>query len=281
MSNALLATEKRVLDPYSKQEEPATDEDKIIPTYRPSDMSQDDDDERCRFSRDYSPMRDPDEFQRQEQAKKREEEKARKAAERDERRRQAAAIKAQKEELAKIKRKARAAAKEPAGDKAAKKGGKKPKKPAGGQKPDSEPAPPPEPLPDREPTPPPPPPARPKRPRRVGAKKTHQEWRDIYQHHSQGKAKAAEHLSEQERAELDTTEDILSRRWTAEGKRDLTCPRCKHRGPFSNFTALKDHYNRRHRDLKLFPCDECPKEFAKKTTLTAHKKYHRLPDEEK
>ena len=115
----------------------------------------------------------------------------------------------------------------------------------------------------------------------MSALKTKKEWRALYKIHSKGKREASKHLTTREMEKEDLEEVNLRHRFTPDGRYDLTCPMCPGRKGFANMTSLENHYNRRHRQEYNFECDKCYKAFATKGTLTAHKRFHNLTDEEK
>ena len=78
------------------------------------------------------------------------------------------------------------------------------------------------------------------------------------------------------------SEAELGKRWTPEGKRILTCPKCPHKGPFSSWPTLQAHFKGRHRGEKVFRCEEegCGKVFATKGTLKKHQRNHEYTPEQ-
>ena len=256
------------MDPYGKTDVSITDDMKRTPGFRPSDMSNDSQDDRCQRAHNYEPMRDIIREKKPKQAAKGGKPKPK-----------APPVKPQT---------GGTGAKPKTRGKKGKKGKTPPPPDPNGQDPNA-----PEDPPENPNIPPPPPPEDPivppepnvpPPPAPAGRAKVKKQWKDLYKACQKGTKEAEKHLTRREIRNLqDASDDELEKRWTEDGKRDLTCPRCPQHGPFANFTSLQDHHRRRHRDLYIYECDveDCHKSFATKGTLTAHKKYHQLTDEEK
>ena len=286
--NEKLATKLRDADPYGKDRDDLTLEDKEDMDWAPSDCSSDSQDPKTQLTNNYEPIIDVREDRKaKEEAKEREKAERRAKAQenadkkRAERAKRAADKKKKEEEEEKRKAEAekRKADGQNEGDKEAptkKKPATRgkpatPKKPAARGKPAAPKHPPPPPPPEKPPAPKP----------RSGDKKTKQEWKALYKVHVEGRKEAGKHLTTKEKAHIDEPDVNLRRRWTADGKLDLTCPYCPNRKAFANMTALEAHFNRRHRDVQLFPCNICDKKFSAKNSLLTHQKYHAMTDEEK
>lgn len=308
IQNKRIAVNMVRVDPFDKSEKPLTETEKANIDWRASDVSNDSQDEKVQKAKNYEELRDPEVYQKQERI--REQEKA--EEERQQRRKERQAEKERERKRREAERAANAAL-----DKAAKAGRKpaKGKPPAKGKHP-TKPAKPPakptkakaakkatEPLPKptrriaqshattaarkvlnrvvgkgRKPVKPVP---SKKKAKKVNKSKTKKEWRALYKIHSAGRREASKHLTQREKDQEDREEVNLRHRFTADGRYDLTCPMCPQRGAFANMTSLQNHYNRRHKQEYNYECDQCYKSFATKGTLTAHKKFHNMSDQEK